>query len=56
MEKKKGHKVTLNGDINTHWFTDILNSREPTPKPVEVGLNDTAVLMYTGGTTGVSKP
>ena len=35
------------------WFRDMLG--EGTPRPVRVEREDTAVLLYTGGTTGVSK-
>jgi long-chain acyl-CoA synthetase len=55
MEKKTGHKVDISGDANTHWFQDVLASASAKPAPVEVTRDDTAVLMYTGGTTGVSK-
>jgi long-chain acyl-CoA synthetase len=55
MEKKKGHRVDLAGEPNTHWFTDLMASAPARPQPVEVRPEDTAVLMYTGGTTGVSK-
>ena len=54
-EKKGGHRVDISGDANTHWFTDLLAQGPAKPQPVEVTWDDTAVLMYTGGTTGVSK-
>jgi len=54
-EKKTGHAVDISGDENTHWFTELLKSSAPDPKPTDVDLGDTAVLMYTGGTTGISK-
>jgi long-chain acyl-CoA synthetase len=54
-EKKTGHAVDISGDADTHWFEDLLQSSSPEPKPVEVTWDDTAVLMYTGGTTGISK-
>jgi long-chain acyl-CoA synthetase len=55
LEKKGGHKVDISGDANTYWFTDILARAPAKPQPVEVTWDDAAVLMYTGGTTGVSK-
>jgi len=55
MEKKGGHKADISGDANTYWFRDILASASASPTPVEVAWDDTAVLMYTGGTTGISK-
>jgi long-chain acyl-CoA synthetase len=54
-EKKDGHKVDISGDANTYWFPDLLAESSEKPEPVEVTWDDTAVLMYTGGTTGVSK-
>jgi long-chain acyl-CoA synthetase len=54
-EKKTGHKVDISADTNTYWFTDLLAKAPAKPRPVEITWDDTAVLMYTGGTTGVSK-
>jgi long-chain acyl-CoA synthetase len=54
-EKKDGHRVDISGDADTYWFTDLLAKAPPKPRPVEITWDDTAVLMYTGGTTGVSK-
>lgn len=52
-EKKEGHHVTL--DPGDHWFQDVLARGAPTKPNVEVRPEDTAVLLYTGGTTGVPK-
>lgn len=54
-EKKEGHSQDISGDANTSWFQDLLAQAPAKPQPVEVTPEDTAVLMYTGGTTGVSK-
>jgi long-chain acyl-CoA synthetase len=54
-EKKEGHYQDLAGEANTFWFQDVLTSAPARPKDVEVSMEDTAVLMYTGGTTGVPK-
>jgi long-chain acyl-CoA synthetase len=54
-EKKEGHYQNLSGDANTYWFQDLLAQAPEKPSPVEVGPEDTGVLMYTGGTTGISK-
>ncbi len=54
-EKKEGHAVDISGDPGTYWFQDVLREAPPTPAPVEVTPQDTAVLLYTGGTTGVPK-
>jgi long-chain acyl-CoA synthetase len=38
-----------------HLFKKLVDSTPPDPPKVPVGLDDIAVLQYTGGTTGVSK-
>jgi long-chain acyl-CoA synthetase len=55
LEKKGGHRVDISADPNTYWFGDLLAQAPVRPQPVEIAGDDTAVLMYTGGTTGVSK-
>lgn len=53
MEKKEGHRVTLaDGD---HWFQDLLKGSAASPPLGNVEPEDTAILLYTGGTTGVPK-
>jgi len=54
MEKKMGHHVDIKGESNTYWFQDLV-STPARPTPVPAAPDDTAVLMYTGGTTGISK-
>ena len=54
-EKKDGHRVDISGDAETSWFQDFLAPAPAKPQPVEITPEDTAVLMYTGGTTGVPK-
>jgi len=49
------HRVDISGQPDTVWFQDFLKSGSGKPQPVAVVPNDTAVLMYTGGTTGVPK-
>ena len=53
-EKKEGHRVEL-ATADDLWFQTLLGGHRPVPKPVEVEPEDTACLMYTGGTTGVPK-
>ncbi len=38
-----------------HFFRKLINGTGPTPPPLEIDLDDVAMLQYTGGTTGVSK-
>ncbi|MBE7469456.1 MAG: long-chain fatty acid--CoA ligase [Anaerolineales bacterium] len=54
-EKKEGHQVDISQDAGTVWFQDFLAAAPSAPQPVEVTPEDTAILMYTGGTTGVPK-
>jgi long-chain acyl-CoA synthetase len=54
-EKKDGHRVDISTDPNTHWFQDVLGADSDRSTPVDIAPEDTAVLMYTGGTTGVPK-
>ncbi len=52
-EKKDGHRVDISNDPATHQWSDLLLDSQPTP--VDASSNDLAMLMYTGGTTGVPK-
>ncbi len=54
-EKKEGHAVDISKDADTFWFQDFLRSAPARPEPVQVEPQDTACLLYTGGTTGVPK-
>ena len=50
------HSLTITDEPNvTMWFRDFLRLGHKGPAPVKVSSSDTAVLMYTGGTTGVPK-
>lgn len=53
-EKKEGHKINLkSGDL---WFQDMLKMYANAPAPnVEVKPEDPAIILFTGGTTGMSK-
>ncbi|RJP54821.1 MAG: long-chain fatty acid--CoA ligase [Anaerolineaceae bacterium] len=55
-EKKGGFRIAgglRDGDI---WFQDLLAKYANASKPnVEVGVDDTALFQYSGGTTGISK-
>ena len=53
-EKKDGHRVQLQGgDL---WFADLIRQHTGAPRPqVAVGPDDPGLILFTGGTTGVSK-
>jgi len=53
-ELKEENDLDISGDADTHWFTDLVKGSADL-QPVEVTWEDTAALMYTGGTTGISK-
>jgi long-chain acyl-CoA synthetase len=55
LEKKMGHKADISDQSDTSWFAGLLSKAPARPQPVDVAGEDTAVLLYTGGTTGVSK-
>jgi long-chain acyl-CoA synthetase len=52
--KKELHRKVQPGD-EAHDFMDLVAKYPADPPAVEVGPDDTAALLYTGGTTGVSK-
>jgi len=54
-EKKEGHRVDISGDVDTHWFQDVLRGASSSLAPVEINPQDVATLIYTGGTTGGPK-
>ncbi len=55
MEKKRGYYADISGEANTQWFEQAIAAAADKPASVNKSLDDTAILMYTGGTTGVSK-
>ncbi len=52
--KKEGTWVNLPKRPERHGWRSVLKA-PPEPAPREVGIDDLALLQYTGGTTGVSK-
>jgi long-chain acyl-CoA synthetase len=54
MEKKQGHRIELQaGDL---WFQDIMRKYAGAPLPaVAIGPQDTALILFSGGTTGTPK-
>ncbi len=55
LEGRMGHKCSIDGNENTYWFYDVLENAPEMTGQVPLNWEDTAVLMYTGGTTGISK-
>ena len=53
--RKTGQYVKVPKEDRVHFFKELIAATPPAPPPVEVALDDLAVLQYTGGTTGVSK-
>jgi long-chain acyl-CoA synthetase len=53
-EKKEGHRIQLQaGDF---WMADLLRQSASAPRPaVQVGPQDPAILLFSGGTTGAPK-
>ncbi|MGO9566519.1 MAG: long-chain-fatty-acid--CoA ligase [Desulfomonilaceae bacterium] len=52
---KKGMHLKTPAEAEVFEFTDLLKQHGPTTKPYQSQWDDTACLLYTGGTTGVSK-
>lgn len=53
VEEKEGHRATIGAD--EYWFQDVIRSASSAQPHVHVKPEDTAVLLYTGGTTGIPK-
>ena len=54
MEKKQGHRIEL--QKNDLWLQDIMKKYAKTPLPaVKVMQGDTALILFSGGTTGTPK-
>jgi long-chain acyl-CoA synthetase len=45
----------VRAEANVHLFRKLVDGTSPNPPKVAVGMDDVAVLQYTGGTTGVAK-
>jgi long-chain acyl-CoA synthetase len=53
-ERREGHRTTVDPASGEHFLADVLRERAAV-RPVDVAPDDTAILQYTGGTTGVPK-
>lgn len=52
-ERREGHRVDLSSEPEASRWKELLADSDPSPAAVDPG--DLAMLMYTGGTTGVPK-
>lgn len=53
-EKKGGYRAEVD-PARDFWFPQLLRAAALPPNPVEIGPEDGACLLYTGGTTGTPK-
>jgi len=54
QEKKEGHRITL--QAGDRWLGDVLKQHAGAARPgVAVGPDDSALFIYSGGTTGIPK-
>ena len=53
--KKKEHKAVKTGGKNIRWQDFIKNGKNVTLKPANKKAEDPAVILFSGGTTGVTK-
>ncbi len=54
-EKKEGTAVKVEKEPGVYFFQDIMKGSYPKPPEEKVTVDNVAMLLYTGGTTGVSK-
>ena len=54
-EKKDGHRARLDHSKGQLWLKDLLNDQPPSRPDWRADPGETAVLQYTGGTTGLPK-
>ncbi len=54
-EAKEGHRLRNVDEPGVLWWQRLLADAPAQPAPVDVRPDDTAMLLYTGGTTGVPK-
>ena len=54
-EKKEGTAVKVKKEPGIHFFAELMKQKLPPAPGNTVSLSDTAMFLYTGGTTGISK-
>lgn len=55
VAKKQGFKFELKKVDYLYHFKNVVNQTEPNPPKLDIKWDDVACLLYTGGTTGISK-
>ncbi|MFH1103194.1 MAG: long-chain fatty acid--CoA ligase [Pseudomonadota bacterium] len=55
IAKKKGLSADVKSAPDVHKWKTILANSQPDPPSIDLSFEETAMLQYTGGTTGVSK-
>ncbi|MDY6820399.1 MAG: long-chain fatty acid--CoA ligase [Deferribacterota bacterium] len=55
VARKQGYKFDLKKVDFLYHFKDLVNKTEAKPPKLDLSWEDTACLLYTGGTTGISK-
>ncbi len=53
--KRTGKWIVIPPQAHTHDFVKLIKNNFPAPQPATVTPEDIAILLYTGGTTGISK-
>ncbi|MDZ7262664.1 MAG: long-chain fatty acid--CoA ligase [candidate division KSB1 bacterium] len=54
-ELKEGTRIKIETGDGVYLFADLMNGKYPAPPEVKLSPDDIALLLYTGGTTGISK-
>ncbi|MGH7493117.1 MAG: long-chain-fatty-acid--CoA ligase [bacterium] len=53
--RREGRWVKIRQQAHTHAFSTLIKKSLPRPPEVEIGPEEVAIFLYTGGTTGISK-
>ena len=54
-QARKGERVDVPAETDTHLFRDLVRAYPPTPPGADLRPSDLALLQYTGGTTGTPR-
>jgi len=54
-QARKGERVAVPAETDTHSFRDLVRAYPPTPPGADLRPSDLALLQYTGGTTGTPR-